>query len=211
MGFEIFCASLLALLLGALLLFGGYRLFLVLLPIWGFFFGFAIGAHTVTLLFGDAFFATVTGWVVGFFAGLLFGLLSYLFYAVAIAVVSGSLGYGVGVGLMGLIGLDGLSFVTWLVGIVVAIIFIFVTFRFNLQKYVIVAATSAAGATTVIGTFLLVFGGLTVEDFGRNPVRQAIGDSFWWTVFWLVLLVLGIIVQLQANRSYQIEPYENRI
>ena len=33
--------------LSALVAFGGYRLFLVLLPIYGFFFGLAFGAHSV--------------------------------------------------------------------------------------------------------------------------------------------------------------------
>ncbi len=211
MGFEVFCATLIALLLGAVLMFGGYRLFLILLPIWGFFFGFALGAQTVTLLFGEAFFATVTGWVVGFFVGLIFGLLSYLFYAVAVAVIAGSLGYGIGVGLMGLIGLEGLGFLTWLVGIVLAIVVIFVTFRWNLQKYVIIVATAAGGAAVVIGTFLLAFGNVTLAELGGNPVRAAISASFWWTLFWIVLAVLGIVVQLQANRSYEIEAYDNRI
>ena len=90
MGFELFCATLIALFLGAVILFGGYRLFLILLPIWGFFFGFGLGAHTVTLLFGQEFFATVTSWVVGFVVGVLFALLAYFFYAIAIAIVAGS-------------------------------------------------------------------------------------------------------------------------
>ena len=209
MGFEIFCATLIALLLGAVLMFGGYRLFLFLLPIWGFFFGFGLGAQTVTLLLGEAFFATVTGWVVGFFVGLIFGLLSYLFYAVAVAVIAGSLGYGIGIGLMGLIGLGG--FLAWLVGIILAIVVIFVTFRWNLQKYVIIIATAAGGASVVIGTFLLTFGNVTLADLGGNPVRAAISGSFWWTLFWILLAVLGIVAQLQANRSYEIEAYDNRI
>jgi len=211
MGFEVFCATLIALFIGAVVLFGGYRLFLVLLPIWGFFFGFGLGAHTVSLLFGEAFFATVTSWVVGFFVGLIFGLLSYLFYAVAVAVIAGSLGYGIGIGFMALIGLDGLGFITWLVGIVLAVILIIITFAFNLQKYVIIAASAAGGAMVVIGTFLFAFAGLDVGDLGTEAVRVAISDSFWWTIFWIILAVLGIIVQLAVNRSYAVEPYDNRI
>jgi len=52
MGFELFCATMIALLMGLVICFGGYRLFLVLLPIWGFFFGFALGAQTIQALFG---------------------------------------------------------------------------------------------------------------------------------------------------------------
>jgi hypothetical protein len=210
MGFEMFCATLLALFLGAVILFGGYRLFLILLPIWGFFFGFGLGAHTVSLLFGQEFFATVTGWVVGFFVGLLFGLLSYLFYAIAVAIVAGSLGYAVGVGLMNLIGLDG-GFLVWLVGIALAIVVIFVTFKWNLQKYVIILATSVGGALVIVGTFMFGLGGLQVAQLGRNPVQHAFEDSPWWALFALVLVILGIVVQIGTSRVYEIEPYDNRV
>ncbi len=210
MGFEMFCATLIALLLGAVVLFGGYRLFLILLPIWGFFFGFGLGAHTVTLLFGDAFFATITGWVVGFFVGLLFGLLAYLFYAIAVAIIAGSLGYAIGVGLMNLIGLDG-GFLVWLVGIVLAVVVIFVTFKWNLQKYVIIAATAVGGALVIVATFMFGLAGLQVVQLAENPVRYAFADSPWWALFALVLVVIGIVVQIGTTRTYVVEPYDNRI
>ncbi len=210
MGFELFCATLLALFLGAIILFGGYRLFLVLLPIWGFFFGFGLGAHTVSLLFGDAFFATVTGWVVGLFAGLVFGLLAYLFYAVAVAIIAGSLGYAIGVGFMHAIGIDG-SFLVWLVGIALAIVVIFVTFKWNLQKYVIIVSSSVGGALVIVGTFMFGLAGLQVAQLAKNPVQHAFNDSPWWALFALVLVILGIVVQIGTTRVYEIEPYDNRI
>ena len=42
MVFQLFCMALIALLFGQALVFGGYRLFIFLLPIWGFFFGFGL-------------------------------------------------------------------------------------------------------------------------------------------------------------------------
>ena len=103
MSFELLCVTLIALLFGTAVCFGGYRLFLFLLPIWGFFVGFAIGAQSVQMLFGQDFLATVTSWVVGFIVALLFAVLSYLFYAVAVAVIAGSLGYGLRFGHHGLL------------------------------------------------------------------------------------------------------------
>ena len=64
--------ALFAVLLGVAFCFAGYRFFLVMLPIWGFFAGFWLGAQTTVLLFGDGFLATTTGWVVGFVAGIIF-------------------------------------------------------------------------------------------------------------------------------------------
>src|SRR3954466_3169465 len=99
--FALMCMSLFALLFGSILAFSGYRFFLFLLPIWGFFFGFALGAETIQAIFGTGFLSDVTSWVVGFFAGLLFAVLSYLFYFAAVAILAGSLGYTLGVGFMG--------------------------------------------------------------------------------------------------------------
>lgn len=65
--------------LGALFLLWGYRIFLVLLPIWGFFGGFWFGAAGVSLFLGQGFLATATGWLVGFILGLIGALVSYSF------------------------------------------------------------------------------------------------------------------------------------
>ena len=62
MTFSLLCIALIALLFGLAVVFGGYRLFLVLLPIWGFFFGFFLGIQSVQALFGIGFLATVPVW-----------------------------------------------------------------------------------------------------------------------------------------------------
>jgi hypothetical protein len=210
MGFELFCATLIALLVGLVICFGGYRLFLVLLPIWGFFFGFALGAETMQALFGAGFLATVTSWVVGFVVAALFALLSYLFYAVGVALLAGSLGYALGAGFMNLIGLDW-NWLVWLVGIAVGVVAVIVTFYFNLQKYVIIGATAIGGAAAIVGTLMFGFIGMTLAKFFENPIRNALSDSPLWAIFFLVMAVVGIVVQIMTTRAYEIEPYENRI
>jgi len=104
--FELLCAGMIALAFGLVVLLNGYKLFLILLPIWGFFFGFVFGAQTMEAVFGVGFLATVTSWVVGFVVGAAFAVFSYLFWMAAVAIFSGMIGYAVGVGLMGAIGLD---------------------------------------------------------------------------------------------------------
>ena len=69
--FATIVAAAITMCFGLVLAFLGYRFFLVLLPIFGFFFGLAFGAHSIQALFGDGFLATTSSWVVGFFAGLL--------------------------------------------------------------------------------------------------------------------------------------------
>ena len=92
--------------IGLALAFWGFRVFLILLPIWGFFAGFLLGANGVEFIFGDAFLATATGWVVGFLLGLLFAVLAYLYYFVAVILLGGALGYQLTIGLLQWIGFD---------------------------------------------------------------------------------------------------------
>jgi hypothetical protein len=210
MGFELFCATMIGLLFGAIICFGGYRFFLFLLPIWGFFFGFGMGAQTVQALFGDAFFATVTSWVVGFVLALAFAVFSYLFYFFAVALMGASLGYGVVVAIMGAIGFP-FGLITWLVAIAAAFVMGFVTIRFNLAKYVIVVATALGGAGLAIGTLVLGVEGVSLAQASVDPIRTMLQGSPFWTIVFLLMAGAGIFVQLAAGRSYTLQAYDNRI
>ena len=207
MGFEIFCMTLIALVVGLTVTFGGYRLFLFLLPIWGFFFGFGLGAQTMQL-FGEGFLLTVTSWVVGFIVGAIFAVLSYLFYIVAVALLSGSFGYGLTVAVLTGIGLN-FNFIVWLIAIIAAVAVAAVVILFNIQKYAIIVITAMGGTGAIIFTLLAAFGDLTPAQMLLSPVWAAITSSFWWLLFFLVMAIAGIVVQLWATRSYEIEAYNN--
>ncbi|HXV42191.1 MAG TPA: hypothetical protein VEC96_03965 [Anaerolineae bacterium] len=209
MVFELFCMALIALLFGQALVFGGYRLFLFLLPIWGFFFGFGLGAQTLQVLFGVGLLATVSSWVVGFIVGVIFAVLSYLFYFIAVALLSGSFGYGLAVGLLTAIGMD-FGFLVWLIGLVAGIAVAVVVLYFNIQKYAIITITAIAGTSVIIFTLLALFSNITPGEMLLGPVRVAIQSSFLWLLFFIVLAGAGIAVQLMANRRYEIEDY-NRL
>ncbi|NJN54556.1 MAG: DUF4203 domain-containing protein [Anaerolineae bacterium] len=206
MTFELFCATLIALLFGTIVCFGGYRLFLILLPIWGFFFGFGLGAQSVQMIFGDAFLATATSWVVGFFVALLFAVLSYLFYFFAVAIIAGSLGYGLGVAIMGIFSAD-LDIITWIVGIVLAIVVIVVTFRFNLAKYVIIIATALGGAAATIATLVVGVENVQLLTLFANPMQTLLDASFFWSLLFVLMAGAGIAMQIAANRNWEVANY----
>ena len=209
MTFEILCMATIALLFGLIVAFSGYRLFLFLLPIWGFFSGFLLGAQTIDALFNTGLLSTVTGWVVGFFVGLLFAVLAYLFYIVAVGIISFSLGYGATYGVLGWIGLDT-GFLLWLIAVVVGVVVALVVYRFNIQKYAIIVATAVGGTGVIIYTLLVLFNGAIAVSLLENPVRLALNQSFWWLLFFLVVAGLGIVGQIQANRSFEVDTY-NRL
>lgn len=207
MGFEIFCMTIIALLFATALIFGGYRFFLFLLPIWGFFFGFGLGASAVQALFSTGLLATVTSWVVGFIVAVIFALLSYFFYAAAVAVAAGILGYMLGVGIMDLFGLNGLALITFIVATALAVVAVIVTFRFNLQKYVIIAATAIGGAALAVGVILLGVGGMDLVRLAESPVRLLFQTSPFMGIVFVLLAIAGIAVQIRANRRFEVETY----
>jgi hypothetical protein len=209
MTFQLICTAILALVIGVLALVAGYRLFLLLLPIWGFFAGFAMGTHAMTLIFGTGFLSTVTSWIVGFVAGLIFAVLSYLIYLVGVALLSAAFGYFLGAGLMLLFLEPGL--IVTLVGLAGAVIMAFVVLAFNIQKPVLEFITSFAGATAVLTGVLLLFGRIPLEMLGDNPVRAVLDDSIFWLIVWLVLGFVGLGIQIASNRTYVIEAPENKI
>ncbi|MGW8227173.1 MAG: TM7S3/TM198-like domain-containing protein [Anaerolineales bacterium] len=209
MTFQLICTAILALIMGVLALVAGYRLFLLLLPIWGFFAGFAVGAHATTLIFGTGFLSTVTSWIVGFVVAVIFAVLSYLIYLVGVALLSAAFGYFLGAGIM-LLFLDPGLIVT-LVGLAGAVVMAFVVLAFNIQKPVLEFITSFGGATAVLTGVLLLFGRIPLESLGGNPVRAVLNDSIFWLIVWLVLGFVGFGMQIASNRTYVIEAPENRI
>jgi hypothetical protein len=209
MTFELLCMGLIGLLFGLAVTFGGYRLFLVLLPIWGFFFGFFLGAETLQAIFGIGFLATVISWVAGFIVGAIFAILSYLFYIFAVAILSFSAGYGLAVGILEAIGLN-FGFLLWLIAVVIGLAVAVVVLVLNIQKYAVIVITALGGTAAIIYTLLALFGGFSLVELLLGPVRLAIQNSFWWLLFFVVLAGAGIVVQIRANQGFEVETY-NRL
>ena len=208
MTLGLLCMGLIALLFGLAVVFYGYRMFLVLLPIWGFFFGFFLGAQTIQFLFDDpALLGTVTSWIVGFFTGAIFAILSYLFYFIAVGIVSFSLGYAATVGILEWIGMDA-GFVIWLIAVVVGIAIALVVYYFNIQKYAIIIATALGGTGAITYVLLALIYGIVPLKLFKNPVQTALDESFWWLLFFIVIAGFGIVAQIQQNREFEIETYD---
>jgi hypothetical protein len=195
--------ALLAVLLGLAFCFAGYRFFLVMLPIWGFFAGFWIGAYGVSLLLGSGFLATTTALVVGLVVGIIGAVLSYLFYIVGVLIIAGAFGGALASGIMSALGFDPGLIVTT-VTIISALVAAGLTLVLNLQKYVIIIISAMAGALLVILSGMLLLGQVTVADLqsGGSFVQPIFQDSWFWGLVWLVLTIAGVVVQIRANRTY---------
>ncbi len=200
---SVFLYALLALLLGAAFCFVGYRFFLVMLPIWGFFAGLWLGAFTVSAIFGTGLFATTTSLVVGIVVGIIGAILSYLFYIVGVAIVAAAIGGALGSGIMTAIGFDP-GFVVTLVAIISAVISVGLTLLFHIQKYVIIALTALAGASLIVVSVLLLLGQVTLLEIqtSGNLIKPMVQASWFWALVWLAVAVTGVVLQIRTNRTY---------
>src|SRR6478752_5425918 len=116
MSLEGIVLGLIAIAIGAAFTFWGFRFFLLLLPVWGFIFGFILGADAMTYIFGTGFLSEVTSWVVGFVVGIIFAALSYLYYWFAIVWIGATAGYALGTGVMAWL-TPNLDIVTFIIGL----------------------------------------------------------------------------------------------
>jgi hypothetical protein len=198
----------LAALLGAAALLWGYRLFLVLLPIWGFFAGLWLGVTGTTMLLGDGFFWTVSGIMIGVIIGVFGAILSYMFYLVGVAIIAAAIGGMLGSGVMSALGFDP-GFLTTIVTIGSAIVIAILSLILNLQKYVITFLAAVGGAVLLVISGLLLFGQVTLDQIRLGNLLAPIFSSSWiWILAWLVLLVLGFAVQIRRDREYQFSKDE---
>jgi len=196
--------AMVAMFFGFAVSFAGYRLFMVLLPIWGFVFGFILGGQTIQAIFGGGFLATVTGWVFGFVVAAIFAVLSYMFYFLAVGIIAGSLGYLAGISFMSAIG-SSFGVLNWIVAIVLAVILIIATYALNIQKWVVIIATAAVGAGMVIWTMLLLF--YPAANVMASPVKVALDNNIWLLLLFLVIAVCGFVAQYKSSSKFKLEEY----
>ena len=186
----------LAVAIGLAFAFWGFRVFLVLLPIWGFFAGFILGANGVTYLFGDAFLATTFSWVIGFLLGLLFAVLSYLYYWVAVILLGGALGYQLVLGVLHWLGFEADGLIAFILALIGGAIFAVGFFFLHMPAVLVIVATAISGAGATIAGIAIglgfidetnmqggIFGVFNYSDMGWLGIIGAIALAFAGAIY----------------------------
>lgn len=186
--------GLLVILIGGLLCFRGWMLLRTLIPIWGAFAGFFLGAGLVASVTGGGFLATVVGWMVGLGVALVFGLLAYLYYEVSVVLAMAAIGFALATSVLVALG------VTWswaivIVGVVAAILLAFVAIVGDLPTIILVFLSATAGASTMVGGAMLVLGVVDLADFTSGATTQRLTEDWWWYLVYGVLVIAGIVAQ----------------
>ncbi len=190
-----------AIIAGGVMLFAGQYVLRVLLPIWGFFAGFAFGAGLFADLADERFLGSVLGWISGLVCALLFALLAYLYYAVAVVVAMAAFGFAIGSGLVVALGIDW-NWVAVLVGVVVGAVLGLVAVLGNMPMIVLAVISSIAGAVSVVAGLMLMFGSLNSSDFSGAAFTQSVNDSWGWYLTLVVLIFVGIVAQIRQRATW---------
>ena len=189
--------AILALVIGLAFAFGGWRFFLVLLPLWGFLLGFDLGTEAMRALFGDGTFVTVLSWVVGFVVAVAFAVLSYFFYYAAIAIMAGTVGYAIGASAWGLIGSDT-GLIAFIIGLVVAVALALAVLALNVPKYLVIVVTGLGGAAAILLGWFLLIGKVPADNVTWFQVGHLIKDNWIYLIVWAVVAAAGMVAQLRG-------------
>lgn len=208
MAFGTTLAALLVLAVGAAFCFGGCRWFRVLLPIWGFATGFAIGAGSLLAVYGQSILAIIVIAAAGSIVGLLLAVAAYLFFSWAIILLGATLGYIFGSGIAASIGSES-SPISLLAGILAAVISGIVAVRLNLPKYAVIVLTAALGSGALVAGALLLTGQILPEGLQYALLQHAIlehilDQSGMWGIGWILLAASGVAVQLKNSRDCEL-------
>ena len=105
--------GILAIIAGVAMLTAGQFVLRLVIPIWGFFAGFAFGAGLVADFADEHFLGSVLGWVLGLVFALVFAVLAYLYYYVAITLAMAAFGFTIGSGLVVALASTGTGWPCW--------------------------------------------------------------------------------------------------
>ena len=190
--------ALIAVAIGLVACFFGYRLFRAVLPVFGFVVGAIVGAQAVFLIFDEGIFATLLSIIAAVAVGIVFGLLAYFWWALGIVLAIGGMGFAIGNALLPALNID-LDIVSWLLGLAVGAGFALAAIVLRLPKAIVIAVTALWGAGSTLGGVLIVLNQIEAEELGDGAVDAVVSQSFLWLLIFLALAAVGAVWQAMTT------------
>jgi hypothetical protein len=189
-----------AIAVGALFCFRGYLTMRLIIPIWGAFAGFFVGAGVVAGLGSERFLASVTAWIVGVATALVFGLLAYLYYEISVMLAMSAIGFAVGTSVVVALGVTW-SWVIVLVGALTGAFLAVVAIVGNLPMVLLTVLTALAGSSVIVAGTMLLVGTINNDDLSSAVTTERLADNAWWYAMYLLLSLIGVMAQVRAAES----------
>lgn len=187
----------LAVAIGALFCFRGYIAMRVVIPIWGAFAGFVLGAGIVDAASDDGFLRSVLAWIAAIVLAFLFAAFAYLYYEVSVVLGMGAIGFALGASLMVALGISW-SWLIVLVGVVVAVALGLIAIVADLPALLLFVLSALGGASTIVAGLMLLFGAVDTAEFASSAVTEQLDDDWWWYALYVVLAIAGMVSQLRS-------------
>jgi hypothetical protein len=181
----------------------GIQVFFSILPVLGFLFGFFLGASMVEALLGDRFLGTVTGWIVGGAVGVVFALVSWLWWYAGVLMSAGASGAALATGLADAIGINS-GFVIFLFAVIGGAAVIALAMLLDLPIYFVIVNTAIAGASVAVTGLLLLFNRVDYDELSYGTAFAIVHESWLWVLAWAAVAVVGMGRQLTLVNSVQL-------
>jgi hypothetical protein len=189
-------------LLGGISALIGVKVFRLLLPVIGLVAGIMVGFGGVQAVFGTGAVSTTIAVVMAVIVGAIMALLSFLFYELAIIILTMMLGASVMTYLGVAIGLEDNGFILFLLGLTGAVFGFLLAAGSNLSVAFVVVATSMVGVAYIMAGVLLIVGALSLDDLSNGgiipAVVETVDQSFLWLFAWLAGVIVSMNIQTKA-------------
>ena len=183
-------------LIGALFCFRGWLAMRIVIPLWGAFAGFVLGAGLIQGWTGDGFLSTTFSWVIGIVFAIVFFFLAYLYFEVSVVVAMAFIGFALGVSVLSAFGVTW-NWVLVVVGLVVGLALGFLAIVTDLPMGVLTVVSAFGGASAITAGVMLIVGTVNLDDFDNGiTTKDIISDNAWWYVLYLGLAIVGIVAQI---------------
>jgi hypothetical protein len=183
---------------GLISCFAGYRLFRLVLGLYGFY----LGAMITTSSMGSGGSSTFTLVIAAIVGGLVGAILMYAAYFLGVALVGAGLGaLAANVAWRAMGGGEPPTVVLVLVCVLGALV------ALSVVRYVVIIGTAIAGAWTLVIGSLAIFGhpaaarAVTTDDIWVLYPMNPLPDYWWVTTLWFGLTVVGAITQLATTSA----------
>ncbi len=192
--------GIIAVLIGALLCFRGYVTMRLIISLFGAFVGFLLGAGLVAGVTDSTFGQLALSWLVGIVGAVIFGVLAYFSYQVAVVIGLAAIGFTIGTTVMAAVGV-GSPTATIVVGLVAGALLAVIAVATDLPAVILVVLTALAGASVTVAGVMVIAGSIGLNRLTVDGVTAEMGRGWWWYVLYAGLALLGIVAQLRAGAT----------
>lgn len=201
--FEVALSVSISALLGIALWTNGYRLFITLLPVFGFLAGFWLTATILAYVIGEGILRNVFAIFAALIVGLAVAAIAYVVYLIGVTIVSAVFGLYLGSGILLGLGVQP-GLLAAVVAVAIGAALAWTALNADAQRYLVVLMTAIAGANLMVLAGLVVTSRVAPVSVGEagSIVIPMLQDTPLWLILWLFLAIVGVTVQLRTTVNY---------